>query len=68
MDKRLFSAIPRPEVEKRFLRLIKIVPQMTYLVTASRQKIAGKDTLIVNFFKNEENEILPRYLNTRLLK
>ena len=59
MDKRLFSAIPRPEVEKRFLRLIKIVPQMTYLVTASRQKIAGKDTLIVNFFKNEENEILP---------
>ena len=46
MDKRLFSAIPRPEVEKRFLRLIKIVPQMTYLVTASRQKIAGKLSLI----------------------
>lgn len=59
MDKRLFSAIPRPEVEKRFLRLIKIVPQMTYLVTASRQKIGGKDTLIVNFFKNDENEIVP---------
>ena len=59
MDKRLFSAIPRPKVERRFYRLIKMVSQMTYLITASRQKIAGKDTLIVNFFRNGEEGLTP---------
>lgn len=59
MDKRALSAIPRPALTDKNKEMPLLVSNMCYLATASRQEIGGNDTLIINFFREEEKELKP---------
>ena len=61
MDKRALSAIPRPILTDKNKEMLLLVPHMCYLTTASRQEVNGNDTLIINFFRAEENELKPAF-------
>lgn len=61
MDKRALSAIPRPTLTDKNKELLLLVPNMSYLVTATRQEISGIDTLIINFFHVEEKDLKPAF-------
>ena len=61
MDKRALSAIPRPALMDKNREMPLLVPNMCYLVTASRQEVSGNDTLIINFFRVEEKELKPAF-------
>lgn len=54
MDKRALSAIPRPVLTDKNKEMLMLVPNMSYLVTATRQEVSGIDTLIINFFHAEK--------------
>ena len=57
MDKRALSAIPRPALTDKNKEMPLLVSNMCYLATASRQEIGGNDTLIINFFREEEKGV-----------
>lgn len=57
MNKRVLSAIPRPELTTKQKEMVLLVPHISYLVTAQRQEIAEVDTLIMNFFRYEKKEL-----------
>lgn len=61
MDKRALSAIPRPALTDKNREMPLLVSNMCYLATASRQEIGGNDTLIINFFREEEKELKPAF-------
>ena len=61
MDKRALSAVPRPALTEKNKEMLWLVPNMCYLVTASRQDIKGVDTLIINFFRTEGKELKPAF-------
>lgn len=61
MDKRALSAIPRPALTDKNKEMPLLVSNMCYLATASRQEIGGNDTLIINFFREEEKELKPAF-------
>lgn len=61
MDKRALSAISRPILTDKNKEMLLLVPHMCYLTTASRQEVNGNDTLIINFFRAEENELKPAF-------
>lgn len=61
MDKRALSAIPRPVVTEQNKEMLLLVPHMSYLVTAQREFINGKDTLIMNFFHAEKKKLKPEF-------
>lgn len=61
MDKRALSAIPRPALTDKNREMPLLVSNMCYLATASRREIGGNDTLIINFFRKEENELKPAF-------
>lgn len=56
MDKRALSAVPRPVLTDKNKEMLLLVPNMSYLATASRQEVNGIDTLIINFFRAEKEE------------
>lgn len=61
MNKRALSAIPRPTLTDKNREMQQLVQNMSYLVTASRQEIAGSDTLIVNFFQAGKDGLKPQF-------
>lgn len=61
MDKRLLSAIPRPELTDKNRETALLVENMGYLVTADRREVNESDTLIINFFKYEKSELEPAF-------
>lgn len=61
MDKRALSAVPRPALTEKNKEMLWLVPNMCYLVSASRQDIKGVDTLIINFFRTEGKELKPAF-------
>ena len=61
MDKRALSAIPRPALTDKNREMPLLVSNMCYLATASRQEIGGNDTLIINFFREEDKELKPAF-------
>ncbi len=61
MDKRALSAIPRPALTDKNKEMLLLVQNMYYLVTASRRKVNGTDTLIMNFFRAEGNDLRPEF-------
>ncbi len=61
MDKRALSAIPRPALTDKNKEMPLLVSNMCYLATVSRQEIGGNDTLIINFFQEEEKELKPAF-------
>lgn len=61
MDKRALSAIPRPVLTDKNKEMLLLVPNMSYLATATRQEISGIDTLIINFFHAEKKDLKPAF-------
>lgn len=61
MDKRALSAIPRPVLTDKNKEMLLLVPNMSYLATATRQDISGVDTLIINFFHAEKKDLKPAF-------
>lgn len=61
MDKRALSAIPRPVLTDKNKELLLLVQNMCYLVTAGRQEVNGADTLVMNFFRAEGNDLRPEF-------
>lgn len=61
MDKRALSAIPRPIPTDKNKEILLLVPHISYLATASRRKVNGIDTLIINFFHTEKKELKPAF-------
>lgn len=61
MDKRALSAIPRPTLTDKNREMQQLIQKMSYLVTASRQEIAGRDTLIINFFQAGKDGLKPQF-------
>lgn len=61
MDKRALSAIARPALTDKNKEMPLLVSNMCYLATANRQEIGGNDTLIINFFREEEKELKPAF-------
>lgn len=61
MDKRALSAIPRPVLTDKNKEMLMLVPNMSYLVTATRQEVSGIDTLIINFFHAEKKDLKPAF-------
>lgn len=61
MDKRALSAIPRPALTDENKEMLLLVPNMSYLATATRQEISGIDTLIINFFHAEKKDLKPAF-------
>lgn len=61
MDKRALSAMPRPTLTDKNREMPLLVPNMRYLVTASRQEVDGNDTLVINFFRTEEKKLKPEF-------
>ena len=56
MDKRALSAIPRPALTDKNKEMSLLVPNMCYLATADRREVKGIDTLVINFFRNNNAE------------
>lgn len=61
MDKRALSAIPRPVLTDKNKEMLLLMPNMSYLATATRQEISGIDTLIINFFRAKKNDLKPEF-------
>lgn len=61
MDKRALSAISRPALTDKNRELLRMFPHMCYLVTANRREVNGVDTLIINFFRAEKQELKPEF-------
>ncbi|MCU7380482.1 PcfJ domain-containing protein [Clostridiales Family XIII bacterium ASD5510] len=61
MDKKQLSALPRPILTKQQREMPLLVSHMSYLITVSREDIAGKDTLIMNFFRWKGEKLEPEF-------
>lgn len=61
MDKKQLSALPRPILTKQQREMPLLALHMSYFVTVSREDIAGKDTLIMNFFRHKEKSLEPEF-------
>ena len=61
MDKRALSAIPRPALTDKNKEMSLLVPNMCYLATADRREVKGIDTLVINFFRNNNAELKPEF-------
>jgi len=62
MNKRALSAIKRPEVTTEILEAFRNSDSKTGIVTAGRQEVEGKETLIVNVFhKDKDQELRPYF-------
>ena len=53
--------VPRPVITEQHKEMLLLVPHMSYLVTASRERVNGTDTLIMNFFHAENKELKPAF-------
>lgn len=61
MDKKAFSALPRPTLTKRQEGFPLLMSNMAYLVTAQRLELGGQDTLVMNFFQCKDQGLLPEF-------
>ena len=59
MDKRTLSAIPRPKVTQALQEIFRNQDRQSGIVTTSRRKVGGKDTLIVNVFRQKMGMLEP---------